>query len=682
MMKDLIQLQQAAQQIRDAYQTGSVTPSMVGGLASDTLTYISMLEQNLQALGIRKTYATEADMNADTAPMGDNGMPIRFGQLVMVTAAGKIYSYQAPGWKAVSDAALPVSIGNVVGKRGDRLGNVLGDIGVADPSVEGFTLNDYTTSGTYRIMGDRTNGNDGMPIANEGGGHRVDAVLTVLDASISSSEACVTQMLVLSNRVAGDGNMYIRTAKGTMAEIQSGAKWETWQKMVGQWEKGMVADATELDTWTESGMYSAMMTAQSSTRGLTFNPGDTLFVVTINGYDSERLSSTITAQCTQFLYRLPAYYGGVNTGVAKAEQYVGTGLWTGSRYSWGDWKRLADSDDVAQLSKNINTNTKEIKDLQKEIATKQQELTLTVLDNGNIRIGNLQGQTKDFMPATPSGDPMHYAYEALGAVYNSGADVITYTPWYSLVDDADYNAKWGLNLIPDNATFVKTLKYNNVDREVWQMKHPNKNFQIWVVAEYASDGTKIWDDTLVVKRSGMWYMDGLGDLTNSDMRLISNDPHPVKVDGSCANNKGRTLKFNNGLVNMDVTTRFLYANENVEVWSRGYNQEFSSSNILIKSNIRHIINAGIGIYNAIIKTKLEVNYISTLFMSVGSNIVLDMPNISAKSIIKLIENTTDTVTITFPSALYDRLMDTSTTLGAELVALLESKSNITFARGE
>lgn len=465
-----------ANDLSGRHEVDSITPEDVGSLASDTLTYISMLEQNLQALGIRKTYASEADMNADTAPMGDNGMPIRFGQLVMVTATGKIYSYQAPGWKAVSDAALPVPMGNVVGKRGDRLGNVLGDIGVADPSVEGFTLDDYTTSGTYRIMGDRTNGNDGMPIANEGGGHRVDAVLTVLDASISSSEACVTQMLVLSNRVAGDGNMYMRTAKGTMPEIQSGANWETWQKMVGQWEKGMVADATELDTWTESGMYSAMMTSQSSTRGLTFNPGDTLFVITINGYDSERLSSTITAQCTQFLYRLPAYYGGVNTGVAKAEQYVGTGLWTGSRYSWGDWKRLADSDDVDQLSKNINSNTKGIEILQKEVAAKQQELTLTVLDNGNIRIGNLQGQTKDFMPATPSGDPMHYAYVEFGAVYNDTDKPISrLAPW-------------------------KT-------EEFWE-KNADGTYTYWE------------EDAYVQHLPGRWYLSGIGYLSNTDMRII------------------------------------------------------------------------------------------------------------------------------------------------------------------
>ena len=50
--------------------------------------------------------------------------------------------------------------------------------------------------------------------------------------------------------------------------------------------------------------------------------------------------------------------------------------------------------------------------------TKQDSLTLTVKDNGNIVIGNIQGQTKEFMPATPSGDPNHYMYEQCGAVWN------------------------------------------------------------------------------------------------------------------------------------------------------------------------------------------------------------------------------------------------------------------------
>ena len=49
----------------------------------------------------------------------------------------------------------------------------------------------------------------------------------------------------------------------------------------------------------------------------------------------------------------------------------------------------------------------------------QEELTLTTKPNGNIVIGNLAGQTKEFMPATPSGDPMHYVYLSYyGVSYN------------------------------------------------------------------------------------------------------------------------------------------------------------------------------------------------------------------------------------------------------------------------
>lgn len=58
-------------------------------------------------------------------------------------------------------------------------------------------------------------------------------------------------------------------------------------------------------------------------------------------------------------------------------------------------------------------------DAKTAVATKQDTLTLTIKDNGNIVIGNIQGQTKEFMPATPSGDPNHYMYEKCGAVWNS-----------------------------------------------------------------------------------------------------------------------------------------------------------------------------------------------------------------------------------------------------------------------
>ena len=71
--------------------------------------------------------------------------------------------------------------------------------------------------------------------------------------------------------------------------------------------------------------------------------------------------------------------------------------------------------------KGLSTNdyTNEDKAEVAKIAGKQDTLTLTVKDNGNIVLGNIAGQIKEFMPATPSGDPMHYAYIAAGATWSS-----------------------------------------------------------------------------------------------------------------------------------------------------------------------------------------------------------------------------------------------------------------------
>lgn len=66
-----------------------------------------------------------------------------------------------------------------------------------------------------------------------------------------------------------------------------------------------------------------------------------------------------------------------------------------------------------------NDYTTEEKAKVAKIEGKQDTLTLTVKDNGNIVLGNIAGQTKEFMPATPSGDPMHYAYIDAGATWSS-----------------------------------------------------------------------------------------------------------------------------------------------------------------------------------------------------------------------------------------------------------------------
>ena len=106
--------------------------------------------------------------------------------------------------------------------------------------------------------------------------------------------------------------------------------------------------------------------------------------------------------------------------------------------------------------------------LANEINGKQEALTLTVKDNGNIVLANIQGQSKEFMPATPSGDPMHYAYVAAGAEYNENTgfwkigtlDDLTNdelkrmynirSPYISVNDDGLYSWKTSRTIFPLN----------------------------------------------------------------------------------------------------------------------------------------------------------------------------------------------------------------------------------------
>lgn len=72
------------------------------------------------------------------------------------------------------------------------------------------------------------------------------------------------------------------------------------------------------------------------------------------------------------------------------------------------------TDDIRSLSTKVTT-------LETKVNGKQDKISVTTKSNGNIVLLG-----KEFMPATPSGDPQHYAYEAVGAVYNAtGADTTT-----------------------------------------------------------------------------------------------------------------------------------------------------------------------------------------------------------------------------------------------------------------
>lgn len=175
--------------------------------------------------------------------------------------------------------------------------------------------------------------------------------------------------------------------------------------------------------------------------------------------------------------------------------------------------------DNAVLDKSDKT---EVEALGEEVATKQNELTLTVLDNGNIVIGNIAGQFKEFMPATPSGDPMHYAYEMDGAVYNATDDIIVVdAPWKNMVDTIEDKAKWGFDVVDASQVKQMTISgttYNYV-QTTRQSPQGTTEPRYYLVGQ-ASDGTWVEDETKVLHLPGHWYLNGLGDITNKEMRRI------------------------------------------------------------------------------------------------------------------------------------------------------------------
>lgn len=94
------------------------------------------------------------------------------------------------------------------------------------------------------------------------------------------------------------------------------------------------------------------------------------------------------------------------------------------------------------------------------------------------------------MPATPSGDPMHYAYVTAGAEYNdTGKDIVKIAPWEDLADDDA--------------------------------------------------------DKTVIHKAGYWYLNGLGDLTNNDMShiMLTNLPFSHALFGGEAHKFRTNLCF-------------------------------------------------------------------------------------------------------------------------------------------
>lgn len=224
----------------------------------------------------------------------------------------------------------------------------------------GHNMNEFTEFGEYYIHGERTNSSDNLPILNAASGHTIEGTLKVYDSSIAGTgkdtDKVVTQILSMSNRIGGDGHIWIRTGQGSS---KSNLTWSTWEKLQGIFEKNNVTKLEDLDSYTTNGMYSGIYTNESKEYGgIQFSQLDTFLMITINGYAVSKLA---IPQITQLLYKLPT-----NNSGQKAEIYVRTGYLdvTENRWSWGPFLKTVTNIDldsqVTILTNKINKNTSNI----------------------------------------------------------------------------------------------------------------------------------------------------------------------------------------------------------------------------------------------------------------------------------------------------------------------------------
>ena len=236
-------------------------------------------------------------------------------------------------------------------------------------------INTYVTAGIFNIIGERLSAADGLPIVNSNPGHTIHARLTVLDSSITgrgdNDDKCITQILALSNRTGGDGDVYIRTGRASMKNMLAGGSgWEPWGKLQQNVQVGQV---TSLDGFTGNGMYSGVYTD-----GTFF---ETFVMVVINNYAVA--GATGNVRCiSQFKYAL-----NINSNFSYKTR-TGRG---GSTVEWGSWVDLgaADTADIQdgaitaqKLSSDVRENVEKVPSLE-ENATKEKN----ALVNGDTIVG-------------------------------------------------------------------------------------------------------------------------------------------------------------------------------------------------------------------------------------------------------------------------------------------------------
>lgn len=168
-MKTIYELQQIADRLRASTEVNSISPEDTFGLQADVLEYLADMEQNAEGLGIHQVYASYAAMLADaSSPVGSNGKPLRFGQLVVIydssnttqAESGNVYAWQK---------------GNTGASAWKLMGN-LGNVHALQSQIDSLLSSDESMKGKLTELETTINGNGTRMIVPNVGGNEVVSI--------------------------------------------------------------------------------------------------------------------------------------------------------------------------------------------------------------------------------------------------------------------------------------------------------------------------------------------------------------------------------------------------------------------------------------------------------------------------------------------------------------------------
>lgn len=282
--------------------------------------------------------------------------------------------------------------------------------------------------------------------------------------------------------------------------------------------------------------------------------------------------------------------------------------------------------DLTEYDREINGLKDNMKNLQDSKANNTDVTVLQDKINDVIHEDN----TVKLSKVTPSGDLQHYMYELIGAIYNdTGSDIVRNAPWADLVDD-------------DNES-----------------------------------------DKYVTHKAGYWYMNGLGDLTNDDMRniLVYGQVSDIpKLFKGCV---GLKTSYNKKMYNLDISRAQIFQSSSflvlgdydIYLFDSGLRALFYSCASLkaIFANI-DFSSVSSAFSNTFNNCK-SLRYVKLLHLKINIDLHWS-PLLSVKSILYMISNaqTTNNFTITLHDDVYARALQ-----NGDVISALYDKPNITLA---